>query len=65
MQILKVSGMSCGHCVRAITRVVQAGDPAAEVQIDLGAGEVRVASRQSLEQLLQAIRDKGYEAEAA
>ncbi|PYC27430.1 copper resistance protein CopZ [Aquipseudomonas alcaligenes] len=65
MQILKVSGMSCGHCVRAITRAVQAGDPAAEVQIDLGAGEVRVASRQSLEQLLQAIRDKGYEAEAA
>jgi len=65
MQILKVSGMSCGHCVRAITRAVQAGDPAAEVQIDLGAGEVRVASRQSLEQLLQAIRDKGYEAEAS
>lgn len=65
MQILKVSGMSCGHCVRAITRALQAGDPAAEVQIDLGAGEVRVASRQSLEQLLQAIRDKGYEAEAA
>jgi copper chaperone len=65
MQVLKVSGMSCGHCVRAITRAVQAGDPAAEVQIDLGAGEVRVASRQSLEQLLQAIRDKGYEAEAA
>lgn len=65
MQILKVSGMSCGHCVRAITRAVQAGDPAAEVQIDLGAGEVRVASRQSLEQLLQAIRAKGYEAEAA
>lgn len=65
MQILKVSGMSCGHCVRAITRAVQAGDPAAEVQIDLGAGEVRVASRQSLEQLLEAIRAKGYEAEAA
>ena len=65
MQILKVSGMSCGHCVRAITRAVQAGDPAAEVQIDLGAGEVRVASRQSLEQLLQAIRDKGYEDEAS
>ena len=65
MQVLKVSGMSCGHCVRAITRAVQAGDPAAEVQIDLGAGEVRVASQQSLEALLQAIRDKGYEADAA
>ena len=65
MQILKVSGMSCGHCVHAITQAVQAGDPAAEVQVDLGAGEVRVSSRQSLEQLLQAIRAEGYEAEAA
>ena len=65
MQILNVSGMSCGHCVRAITQAVQAGDPAAEVQVDLGAGEVRVSSRQSLEQLLQAIRAEGYEAEAA
>ena len=48
MHVLKVSGMSCGHCVRAITRAVQAGDPAAEVQVDLGAGEVRVDSAQSL-----------------
>ncbi len=65
MQILKVSGTSCGHCVRAITQAVQAGDPAAEVQVDLGAGEVRVSSRLSLEQLLQAIRAEGYEVEAA
>ena len=65
MHVLKVSGMSCGHCVRAITRAVQAGDPAAEVQVDLGAGEVQVDSAQSLEQLLQAVRDQGYQAEAA
>lgn len=63
MQVVKVSGMSCGHCVRTITRALQAGDPAAEVQVDLGAGEVRVASRQSLEQILQAIREEGYQAE--
>ena len=65
MHVLKVSGMSCGHCVRAITRALQAGDPAAEVQVNIGAGEVRVDSAQSLEQLLQAVRDQGYQAEAA
>ncbi|MDG1581450.1 cation transporter [Pseudomonas sp. GOM6] len=65
MHILKVSGMTCGHCVRAITRALQAGDPAAQIQVDLGAGEVRVISVQSLEQLLQAVRDRGYQAEAA
>ncbi|GAC1030212.1 cation transporter [Pseudomonas sp. No.21] len=65
MQILKVSGMSCGHCVRAITRSVQSRDPAAEVQVDLGAGEVRVASRLPLDEVLAAIREEGYAAEAA
>lgn len=65
MQILKVSGMSCGHCVRAITQALRNGDPAAEVQVDLGAEEVRVASRQSLEQVLAAIREEGYVAEPA
>ncbi len=65
MQIVKVSGMTCGHCVRAITQAIHAGDPAAEVQVDLGAGEVRVASRLSLEQVLAAIREEGYAAEPA
>lgn len=65
MQILKVSGMSCGHCVRAITRSVQSRDPAAEVQVDQGAGEVRVASRLPLDEVLAAIREEGYAAEAA
>ncbi|MBB2497470.1 cation transporter [Aquipseudomonas ullengensis] len=65
MHILKVTGMSCGHCVRAITGALQAGDPAAEVQVDLAAREVRVSSRLSLEQLLAAIRDQGYAAESA
>lgn len=65
MQILKVTGMSCGHCVRAITQAVQALDGAAEVQVDLAAGEVRVASRLNLEQLLQAVREEGYAAEPA
>ena len=40
--------------LRAASLQAQAGDPAAEVQVDLGAGEVRVSSRLSLEQLLQA-----------
>lgn len=64
MQILKVSGMSCDHCARAITRAVQADDPAAEVQVDLTGGEVRVVSQLSLEQVLQAIRGEGYAVEA-
>lgn len=65
MQILNVSGMSCGHCVRAIDEAIRALDAAAEVQVDLAVGEVRVASRLSLEQLLAAIRQEGYQVQPA
>ncbi|MDH4554754.1 heavy-metal-associated domain-containing protein [Pseudomonas sp. BN417] len=65
MQVFKVQGMSCGHCIRAITQAVQARDQAADVQVDLAAGEVRVASRLAQEQVLEAIREEGYQAEAA
>jgi copper chaperone len=65
MHILNVSGMSCSHCVRAITQAVHAVDETAEVQVDLGAGEVRVTSRLTLESLLEAIRGEGYTAEPA
>jgi copper chaperone len=61
MQVFKVQGMSCGHCIRAITQAVQARDQAADVQVDLAAGEVRVASRLAEEQVLEAIREEGYQ----
>lgn len=60
MQVFKVQGMSCGHCVRAITQAVQARDRAAEVQVDLAVGEVRVASRLPVDELIEAIAEEGY-----
>lgn len=60
MQLFKVQGMSCGHCVRAVTQAVQGRDPAAEVQVDLAAGEVRVASRLSVAEVIEAIAEEGY-----
>ncbi|MFN7476472.1 MAG: heavy-metal-associated domain-containing protein [Burkholderiales bacterium] len=38
----KVSGMSCGHCVRAITQAIQALDPQAQVQVSLSEASVTV-----------------------
>ena len=34
---LRVEGMTCGHCVSAVTRAVKALDPEAHVQVDLAA----------------------------
>lgn len=61
MQVFKMQGMSCEHCVRAITHAVQMLDEAAEVEVDLADGEVRVSSRLSIAEVEEAIRDEGYE----
>ncbi|SDS18889.1 cation transporter [Pseudomonas fuscovaginae UPB0736] len=65
MQVFNVQGMSCGHCVKAITSAVQAKDPAASVQVDLGAKEVGVQSRLSADEVISAIVEEGYEAKLA
>lgn len=64
MQVFQVQGMSCGHCVRAITRALQAADDEAVVEVDLAAGEVRVASTLSSEQISALIAEEGYEVKA-
>ena len=37
MLTFEVKDMTCGHCVGAITKAVEAADPGARVQIDLAA----------------------------
>ncbi|MDX9672639.1 MULTISPECIES: cation transporter [unclassified Pseudomonas] len=60
MQVFNVQGMSCGHCVKAITNAVQAKDPAASVRVDLAAKEVGVESALSAEQVMEVISEEGY-----
>ncbi|MCP2076037.1 UNVERIFIED_ORG: copper chaperone [Pseudomonas lini] len=65
MQTFNVQGMSCGHCVKAITQAVRAKDPAADVQVDLGAKTVQVQSSLPADAVLEAIKEEGYEVSAA
>ncbi|AIB34583.1 MULTISPECIES: heavy-metal-associated domain-containing protein [Pseudomonas] len=65
MQVFSVEGMTCGHCVRAVTQAVQSQDPAASVKVDLAAKEVGVESRLSAEQVIQAITEEGYSVKLA
>lgn len=60
MYELKVEGMSCNHCVKAVTKSVQAIDPAAKVDIDLSQQTVRVSSSASIEQIAAAVDEAGY-----
>ncbi len=59
-QTFTVTGMTCGHCEKAVTRAVKQVDPQAEVKIDRAANQVEVASTQARERLVQAITDEGY-----
>lgn len=62
MQQFKVSGMSCGHCVAAVTRAIQTLDQSAQVEVDLAEGLVRVESVVDGERILSAIAQQGYKA---
>jgi copper chaperone len=59
-QEFKVQGMTCGHCVKAVTQAVQLLDSAAAVSVELESGKVVVNSQVPRERLVEAIRDEGY-----
>lgn len=63
MQVFNVQGMTCGHCVKAVTQAVQALDAKAKVDVDLAGKIVSVQSTLTAEQVLAAIREEGYQAE--
>jgi copper chaperone len=57
---MKVSGMSCGHCVQTITKAIQARDPHARVQVDLAEGLVSAETMLDRAQAIQAIEGAGF-----
>ena len=59
-QTFEVTGMTCGHCEKAVTRAVKQLDPQAEVKIDRAANKVDVESKQPRESLANAIKEEGY-----
>jgi copper chaperone len=60
MYVLKVEGMTCGHCVSAVTRAVKDVDATAKVDVDLAQQKVEVASNEPLEEIKAAVTEAGY-----
>jgi copper chaperone len=65
MYELQVEGMTCGGCVRSVTKSVQALDADARVDVDLASKKVRIDSQASLDSIRTAIDDAGYEVTAS
>lgn len=57
---LKVEGMTCQHCVRAITQAIRERDPGAAVQVDLAAGTVRAETSLPRETVEALLAEEGY-----
>ncbi|MDO8418296.1 MAG: cation transporter [Agitococcus sp.] len=61
MFVIKVNGMSCGHCVSAITKALAELDKTAKVQIDKASQTVRFDGDADQEEVVLAIQEAGYD----
>ncbi|SKB03659.1 copper chaperone CopZ [Sporosarcina newyorkensis] len=62
-EVLKVEGMSCGHCVNSIESSVGELNGVSSVKVDLANKEVTVEydNEANLNQIKDTIEDQGYE----
>lgn len=63
MPAIKVEGMTCQHCVAAVTKALESIDGIANVSVDLAAGTATYdqAVPVDAEAIRNAIEDAGYE----
>jgi copper chaperone len=65
---LKVEGMTCHHCVQAVTRAIRGVHGVNDVRVDLEAGQAWVeydAGNASLQRMVDAVAEEGYTAKVA
>lgn len=61
MTTLRIEGMSCGHCVRAVEEALTTTDGVTRVLgVDLDRGEARIEGAASTERLARALDEEGY-----
>jgi copper chaperone len=64
MYELQVEGMTCGGCVRSVTKAVQSVDGNAKVEVDLASKKVRVDTQAGLDAVKAAVSEAGYDVTA-
>jgi copper chaperone CopZ len=62
---LKVTGMTCPHCVNNVTKALQAVDGVDKVEVSLKQADAVVSGSAEVERLIAAVKQAGYEAEQA
>ena len=59
---LKITGMSCNHCVTNATKSLEAVAGVESVEVKLESGSAIVTGEADSEQLIAAVKEAGYEA---
>jgi copper chaperone len=62
--VVTVTGMSCEHCVKAVTQAAQSLEGVKNVKVDLKAGTASLEydpAKTTLAKIKAAIEDQGYE----
>ncbi|MBI2388709.1 MAG: heavy-metal-associated domain-containing protein [Deltaproteobacteria bacterium] len=65
---LKVTGMTCGNCVKHVTKAASKVPGVTDPQVDLASGRVELQydpAQASLDAIVQAISKAGYPAQVA
>lgn len=63
MKSIKIKGMSCGHCVMAVTKALNAVDGVRDVNVDLKSGRATYEETKPVDPnvIAAAIKKAGYD----
>jgi copper chaperone len=62
---LNVSGMTCGHCLAAVTKALKSVEGVTDAHVDLASGKATVTGTSDTQALVAAVTDEGYGAQVA
>jgi len=63
--MLNITGMTCNHCVGAVTKALQAVPGVEKAAVNLESGTARVEGKASPDALIRAVEKEGYKARVA
>jgi len=62
---LSVSGMTCGHCLTAVTKALKTVEGVTDAHVDLASGKATVTGTPDPQALIAAVIGEGYGAQVA
>jgi copper chaperone len=65
--VLKIDGMTCGHCVAKVEKSLKSLPGVEVAKVDLKKGTAKVKyddSKQTIDNMNEAVREAGYESES-